>query len=171
MTDQFLGEMRVYPFNIVPTGWALCNGQLMPITQNTALFSLLGTTYGGNGASTFGLPDMQDSVPMHPGQGPGLSLRVLGEASGVDSVALLASEMPAHTHFMSHSVRSADNLNPEALALGTGNAIYVAPPPVSGQLAPQALPPAGGGLPHNNLMPYMTLSFCIALQGLFPARP
>ena len=171
--DQFVAEIRTFPFFFAPTGWALCNGQLLPISQNTALFSLLATTYGGNGESTFGLPDMQGNAPLHPGQGQGLSPRDLGETSGVESITLLESEMPAHSHSFSQSFRSADNLNPGTLALGTGNSIYIptANGPVTGQLAFQALPPAGGGLPHNNMMPYLTISFCIALQGAFPARP
>src|SRR5918997_1731319 len=100
MSDQFLAEIRIFPFNFAPTGWAFCNGQLMPISQNTALFALLGTTYGGDGKSTFALPDMQGNAPMHPGQGQGLSLRDLGEMSGVESITLLISEIPIHTHFV-----------------------------------------------------------------------
>ena len=98
MSDQFVAEIRIFGFNFAPTGWALCNGQILPISQNTALFSLLGTTYGGNGQSTFALPDMQDNAPMHPGQGPGLSLHDLGETGGEPFVTLLQSEMPAHAH-------------------------------------------------------------------------
>src|ERR1700749_4980497 len=107
MADNFLGEIRVFPYNFAPTGWALCNGQLLPISQNTALFSLLGTTYGGNGQSTFALPDMQGNVPMQPGQGQGLSQHFLGETSGVESVTLLVSEIPTHTHAI-----AADALDP-----------------------------------------------------------
>jgi microcystin-dependent protein len=170
MSDQFLAEIRIFPFNFPPTGWAFCAGQIMPISQNTALFALLGTTYGGDGKSTFALPNMQDNAPMQPGQGQGLSLRDLGEMSGVESITLLVSEIPIHTHAFSQSVRPADTLDPTGLAVGTGNAVYVAPPPTQG-LAFQALPPAGGGLPHNNMQPYLTLNFCIALQGIFPQRP
>ena len=170
MSDQFLAEIRIFPFNFPPTGWAFCAGQIMPISQNTALFALLGTTYGGDGKSTFALPNMQDNAPMQPGQGQGLSLRDLGEMSGVESITLLVSEIPVHTHSFSQSVRPADTLDPTALAVGTGNAVYVAPPPTQA-LAFQALPPAGGGLPHNNMQPYLTLNFCIALQGIFPQRP
>jgi microcystin-dependent protein len=170
VSDQFLAEIRIFPFNFPPTGWAFCNGQLMPISQNTALFSLLGTYYGGDGKSTFALPDLQGSAPMQPGQGQGLSQRFLGEQSGVESITLLVSEIPVHSHSFSQSVRPVDNLNPGGLALGTGNDVY-APAPPTVNLAFQALPPAGGGLPHNNMQPYLTLNFCIALQGIFPQRP
>lgn len=170
MSDQFVAEIRIFGFNFPPTGWAFCDGQLLPISQNTALFSLLGTTYGGDGKSTFALPDMQGNVPIHHGQGQGLSERFLGEMSGVESVTLLQSEIPVHTHIASQSVRPADNLDPGALALGTGNNIYDTTGP-NQQLAPQALAPAGGSLPHNNMMPYLTLNFCIAMQGIFPPRP
>ncbi|HYD23789.1 MAG TPA: tail fiber protein [Croceibacterium sp.] len=169
MTAPFVAEIRIFGFNFAPTGWAQCNGQLMPISQNTALFSLLGTFYGGDGKSTFALPDLQGSVPVHQGQGQGLSQRFLGEQSGAEFVTLLQSEIPVHSHSFSQSVRPADNLDPTALALGTGNAIYAAPGAIQ-QAAPQALGIAGGSLPHNNMMPYLTLNICIALQGAFPAR-
>jgi microcystin-dependent protein len=163
MSDQFVAEIRIFPFNFPPTGWAFCDGQLMPISQNTALFSLLGTTYGGDGKSTFALPDMQGNAPMQPGQGQGLSLRDLGEMSGVESITLLQSEMPVHTHSIrAHNIDAADTQNPSAdTSLAQSN---------QGQ-AFQSLPPAGGGLPHNNMQPYLTLNFCIALQGIFPQRP
>lgn len=170
MSDQFLAEIRIFPFNFPPTGWAFCQGQLMPISQNTALFALLGTTYGGDGKSTFALPDMQGNAAMQPGQGQGLSLRDLGEMSGVEQVTLLQSEIPFHTHTFSQSLRPADNLNPGGLSLGTGNSAYAGPQALA-QAAPQALAPAGGSLPHNNMQPYLTMNFCIALQGIFPQRP
>ena len=172
MSDQFVAEIRIFPFWFPPTGWALCNGQLMPISQNTALFSLLGTTYGGDGKSTFALPDMQGNAPMQPGQGQGLSLRDLGEMSGVESITLLQSEIPVHTHTLTAS--QADGLerfpSDQLTAQGIGIGLYAAPGALT-QMAFQALPPAGGGLPHNNMQPYLTLSFCIALQGIFPQRP
>jgi microcystin-dependent protein len=173
MSDQFLAEIRIFPFNFAPTGWALCNGQLMPISQNTALFALLGTTYGGDGKSTFALPDLQGSAPMHPGQGPGLSEYILGQAAGVESVTLLVSEMPFHTHSMNGATQDpalAKAISPDASwALSQGGGIYQAAQ--NTQLAPEAVAPAGGGLPHNNMQPYLTLNFCIALQGIFPQRP
>jgi len=144
----------------------------MPISQNTALFSLLGTTYGGNGQSTFALPDMQGNAPMQPGQGQGLSLRDLGETSGVESVTLLVSEIPSHSHQLKCSLDDADLAIPTpARSLAKGSSNLYAPGNGTQTMAFQALPPAGGGLPHNNMQPYLTLNFCIALQGIFPQRP
>lgn len=176
MSDQFVAEIRIFPFNFPPTGWAFCDGQLMPISQNTALFSLLGTTYGGDGKSTFALPDMQGNAPMQPGQGQGLSLRDLGEMSGVESITLLVSEIPFHTHTLSANAFQGDKSVPgpnEVLAESQGGNFYVtgASNPALSLMAVQSLPPAGGGLPHNNMQPYLTLNFCIALQGIFPQRP
>jgi microcystin-dependent protein len=169
--DPFVAEIRIFPFNFAPTGWAFCNGQLMPISQNTALFSLLGTTYGGDGKSTFALPDMQGNAPMHPGQGPGLSLHDLGETGGSETVTLLESEIPVHTHTLQASQSDGTDQSPldglYATGIGVGqyaNAGALTP------LAVSALTPAGGGLPHNNMQPYLTLNFCIALQGVFPPR-
>lgn len=173
MSDQFLAEIRIFPFNFAPTGWATCDGQLLPISQNTALFSLLGTTYGGDGKSTFALPDLKGRAPMHPGQGPGLSLHDLGEAAGAETVTLLTSEIPTHTHqFRVFNDVGEDRIpSPtEALARSTGGLLYGAPGPLV-TMAPEVLPPAGGGQPHNNMQPYLTFTFCIALQGAFPARP
>lgn len=169
MADPFVAEIRIFPFNFAPKGWAWCDGQLLPISQNTALFSLLGTTYGGNGTNNFALPDLQGRAPMHPGQGPGLSLHVLGETGGAETVTLHETEIPAHSHTLNTSIRPADSLSPAALAVGTGNNAY-APPGNSTSAAPQALAPAGGGQPHNNMQPYLTFYFCIALQGVFPPR-
>lgn len=173
MSDAFVAEIRIFPFNFAPKGWAFCNGQLMPISQNTALFSLLGTTYGGDGKSTFALPDMQGNAPMHPGQGPGLSLHDLGEASGSDTVTLLESGIPVHTHAMSGSSQPGEDASPsgEVLARSVGASLYQTT--VNANIVPlafQALSPSGGSLPHENLMPYLTLNFCIALQGIFPPR-
>jgi microcystin-dependent protein len=174
MSDPFVAEIRIFGFNFAPTGWALCNGQILPISQNTALFSLLGTTYGGNGQSTFALPNMQDSAPMHPGQGPGLSLHDLGEQGGSPFVTLLESEMPAHNHIVqAYTGDPADSRIPknnESLGAPAPGLLYN--PTTSGlkTMAPQAFAPAGGSLPHNNMMPYLTLNFCIALQGIFPPR-
>jgi microcystin-dependent protein len=172
MADPFVAEIRIFPFNFPPKGWAFCNGQLMPISQNTALFSLLGTTYGGDGKSTFALPDMQGNAPMHPGQGPGLSLHDLGEIGGSETVTLLESEIPAHSHGMRASLDNADLAIPtpaRSLAKASANMYSNVVPNIS--LAPEALPPAGGDQPHNNLQPYLTYNFNIALQGVFPARP
>lgn len=171
MADPFVAEIRMFPFNFAPKGWAFCDGQLLPLSQNTALFSLLGTTYGGDGKSTFALPDLQGRAPMHPGQGPGLSLHDLGETGGSETVTLLESEIPAHSHTLSTSVRPADSLNPGQLSPGTGNNMYTAAAGATlVAMAPDALAPAGGDQPHNNMQPYLTLSFCIAMQGVFPPR-
>ena len=173
MGDQFVAEVRIFPFNFAPTGWAKCNGQLLPISQNTALFSLLGTTYGGDGKSTFALPNLQGSAPMHPGQGQGLSLRDLGQMSGVENVTLLVSEIPAHTHAVNATASVADTPLPAdavpAQSVGDPRYAAIGAGPAT-TFAPQATPPAGGGLPHTNMQPYLTLNFCIALQGTFPPR-
>ncbi|MEA3064608.1 MAG: hypothetical protein QOJ27_1054 [Sphingomonadales bacterium] len=172
--DPFVAEIRIVPFNFPPKGWAFCDGQLMPISQNTALFSLLGTTYGGDGKSTFALPNLQGCSAMHPGQGQGLSQRFLGEQSGEETVTLLVSEMPTHTHTVNGlSALSTTTTPTSGTALGrsvNGNAYADA---ASGfqTFAPEALPPAGGSLPHNNLQPYLTLNYVLALQGVFPQRP
>ena len=177
MSDQFVAEVRIFPFNFPPTGWAFCDGQLLPISQNTALFSLLGTTYGGDGKSTFALPDMQGNVPIHPGQGPGLSLYDLGQTGGVETVTLLQSEMPAHAHGVGMAKNAlGDSITPAnsvwaTAAAGRGAAALYAPPAPTGTVNPNSLSPSGGGLPHNNMQPYLTLNFCIALQGIFPPRP
>jgi microcystin-dependent protein len=173
MADPFVAEIRVFPFNFPPKGWAWCDGQLMPISQNTALFSLLGTTYGGDGKSTFALPDLQGSAAMHPGQGPGLSLHDLGEESGVESVTLLQNEMPVHTHTAQASLGDADLQSPSSLnvlAEADGFAYKQTPFGSPATMAPQAITLTGGDLPHNNMQPYLTLYFNIALQGVFPPR-
>jgi microcystin-dependent protein len=172
MADPFVAEIRVFPFNFAPKGWAWCDGQLLPLSQNTALFSLLGTTYGGDGKSNFALPDLQGNAPMHPGQGPGLSLYDLGETGGSQTVTLLESEIPAHNHQINASVGDADLPAPgplNAMGVAAGGFAYASPGPLT-SLAPEALAPAGGDQPHNNLMPFLTLYFCIALQGVFPPR-
>jgi len=169
--DPFVAEIRIFPFNFAPRGWAWCDGQLLPLSQNTALFSLLGTTYGGNGKSNFALPDLQGRAPMHPGQGPGLSLHDLGETGGSETVTLLESEIPAHSHAQSASAADAISQSPNAEMLATGINIsqYAVPGPLT-PLSPNALAPAGGDQPHNNLQPYLTFYFNIALQGVFPPR-
>jgi microcystin-dependent protein len=175
MSDQFVAEIRMFAFNFPPTGWAFCDGQLLPLSQNTALFSLLGTTYGGDGKSNFALPDLQGSAAIQPGQGAGLSEILLGEMSGVESITLLLSEIPIHTHRVeANSFDPADLNTPSAsrvLALSSGVAAYQPTVSPAVAMSPQAITPAGGGLPHNNMMPYLTVNFCIALQGVFPARP
>ncbi len=176
MSNPFLAEIRIVPFGFAPKGWAFCDGQLLPISQNTALFSLLGTTYGGNGTSTFALPNLQGAAPMHAGQGPGLSLRDLGETGGEDAVTLLQTEIPTHSH-------AAQGLNAKAGQTSPSNAVwaqqqegrqplpaYSTNPGTTPAMSPSALATTGGSQPHNNLMPYLVLNFIIALQGVFPAR-
>jgi microcystin-dependent protein len=173
--DPFVAEIRIFPFNFAPKGWAFCDGQILPLSQNTALFSLLGTTYGGDGKSNFALPDMQGNAPMHPGQGPGLSLHDLGETGGSDTVLLLESEMAQHSHFMrAHNGDPADVQNPSSQTVlaqsSQGNAYTATTATGLVNFSTNILTPAGGGQPHNNLMPYLTLNFCIALQGVYPPR-
>jgi microcystin-dependent protein len=169
--DPFVAEIRIFPFNFAPKGWAFCDGQILPISQNTALFSLLGTTYGGDGKSNFALPDMQGNAPMHPGQGPGLSLHDLGETGGSETVTLLESEIPSHSHGLIAS--QADGTDQqggqELFASGIGLAMFAPPGPLTA-MSNQAIAPAGGDQPHNNMQPYLTLNFNIALQGVFPPR-
>ena len=171
MADPFVAEIRIFPFNFAPKGWAWCDGQLLPLSQNTALFSLLGTTYGGNGTSNFALPDLQGRAPMHPGQGPGLSLHDLGETGGVETVTLLESEMPLHSHAVSVSAGDGTDQTPanSKLATGIGIGQYAVPGALT-QLNQGGLSPAGGDQPHNNMQPYLTFYFNIALQGVFPPR-
>lgn len=174
MSDQFLGEIRIVSFNFAPTGWAFCNGQLLPLSQNTALFSLLGTTYGGDGKSNFALPNLQGRSPMHPGSGPGLTPRALGESGGRESVTLLQSEVPPHAHAWNVSARASNDNDPGAnVYLGAGSLTQqtYGPPDNLQDMAPEALAPAGGSVPHNNRQPYLTCNFVIALQGIFPSRP
>ena len=173
MADPFVAEIRIFPFNFAPKGWAFCNGQLIAISQNTALFSLLGTTYGGDGKSTFALPNLQGSAPMHPGQGPGLSLHDLGEMNGSETVTLLESEIPAHPHTLMAGADPANAQIPNSqvsLARSSGGSAYNPTGTGLVQMNSLALGLAGSGQPHNNMQPYLTVNFCIALQGVFPAR-
>jgi microcystin-dependent protein len=176
MADQFIGEIRIFPFNFAPYGWAFCNGQLVPISQNTALFALLGTNFGGNGTSTFGLPNLQGCVPVDFGQGTGLSYRNLGETGGEQQVSLQLSQLPGHTHaFQATTTRANTNTPDSQTSLAHSDPIFIytqaAGNPALSQLAAGAVGKSPvGGFPHDNMMPYLTLNFCIALTGLFPAR-
>jgi len=167
MSNPFIGEIRVFGFNFAPRGWAMCNGQLLAISQNTALFSLLGTTYGGNGQTTFALPYLRSRVAIHNGQGPGLSSYVMGQTAGVENVTLLVSEIPQHTHAVQCSTDDGNSGVPtNNFPAAFGQPIYTTTPnSVAGQTAP-----AGSNLPHTNVQPYLTVNFCIALQGIFPSR-
>ncbi len=180
MSSPFVAEIRVFGFNFPPRGWAFCNGQLLPISQNTALFSLLGTMYGGDGKSTFALPDLQGSCATFWGQGNGLQLWDQGQIQGSEFVTLLQSEMPAHQHVLSATTVNANSptaangqlakaIKGNIQVSNTGRMYSNIATPAT-PMSPFGLALAGGGLPHNNMMPYLTLNFCIALQGIFPAR-
>jgi microcystin-dependent protein len=175
MADPFVAEIRLFPFNFAPRGWAWCNGQLLPISQNTALFSLLGTTYGGNGQTNFGLPNLQGSAAMFSGQGPGLSLRDLGETGGSQTVTLLTTQLPLHTHTINGKV-AGGTPSPTNMVWGTSSTgksaanFYAPAAPAPVNMNAGALANAGSSQPHNNMMPYQTLYFNIALQGVYPPR-
>jgi len=166
MSEPFLSEIRIFSFNYAPKSWAMCNGQLLPINQNQALFSLLGTTYGGNGQTTFGLPDLRGSIPMHVGQG-----HTLGEKAGEAVHTLIQSEMPQHIHFLNASSQNANTPVPGNDLPASANNAYVNPAAGSlTTLQPATISNVGGSQPHENRQPYLTLTFCIALQGVFPSQ-
>jgi microcystin-dependent protein len=175
MSSPFVAEIRIWACNFPPSGWAFCNGQLMPISQNTALFSLIGTFYGGDGKSNFALPNLQASAPMFWGQGPGLSERFLGETAGAPYVTLLDTEMPVHAHSLMASPDPGDLPAPAPDRSLARSQPYLYKQPAGAApaqpLSLNAVAPSGGSQPHNNLMPYLTLNVCIALQGIFPSRP
>jgi len=170
MAEPFLGEIRLFPYNFAPRGWAFCNGQLLSISQNIALFSLLGTTYGGNGQTTFGLPDLRGRFAMSSGQGPGLSVRDLGEIDGTETVALTAAQMPAHTHALNGSTATATTTVPTGnLHAAPARPQYVAPGTTT-PLAAQSVGSAGSSQAHENMPPYLVLNYCISLEGIYPSR-
>jgi microcystin-dependent protein len=177
MSDPFVGEIRIFGFNFPPSGWALCNGQILPISQNTALFSLLGTNYGGDGKSNFALPNLQGSAPLQEGQGPGLSDYFLGQTGGAPTVTLLTNQIPSHNHVAGCANGVAGTLTTPAGNVWAPARVgrqaenrYSASPGTSPLMAAQAVGPAGNSFPHNNMPPYLAVNFCIALQGIFPAR-
>lgn len=176
MSAPFVAEIRIFANHFAPVGWATCDGQLMPISQNTALFSLLGTTYGGDGKSTFRLPDLNGSMPMHPGQGQGLGLRFLGESGGAATVALTAQQIPYHNHQLQAVTVAASQLAPgpstgfAANAAGQVNHIFSQNVAGAELVVPNPLLPAGADQAHNNRQPYLGMLFCIALQGVYPAH-
>ncbi|GGR33239.1 phage tail protein [Deinococcus ruber] len=172
MSTPYLSEIRMMSFNFAPRGWALCNGQLLPINQNQALFSLLGTTYGGNGQTNFALPNLQGRVPIHMGNG-----YIQGESSGERTHTLTASEVPAHIHPLNASTGAATAIAPASAGIPGGNVLAAPTFPVYAPagstqtvLAPAALLSSGGSQPHENMPPYLVMNFCIALQGIFPSR-
>ncbi len=172
MSEPFLAEIRIFAGNFAPRGWAFCNGQLLPIAQNTALFSLIGTTYGGDGRTTTALPNLQGRAPMHPGRGPGLTARRLGQRGGAETLTLSAAEMPNHTHGLmarnAPATANAPNTNTSLARSALGFAYKAQDPNVS--LADGALASDGGSQAHNNTQPYLTMNFIIALVGLYPSR-
>ena len=179
MGTPFLGEIKMVSFNFPPKGWAFCNGQTLSIQQNTALFSLLGTYYGGNGVTTFELPNLQSSVPVHQGQGPGLEDYIIGQTGGSETVTLIQSTVPSHSHFFNVTTATATsaaigtNLVPAKPTATNASAYAVSQSPpglVAETLASGACTFAGGSQPHLNLMPSLVINFCIALQGIFPSR-
>ena len=174
MSSPFVAEIRMVGFNFAPTGWATCDGQLLPISQNTALFSLLGTQYGGDGKSNYALPNLQGSSPIGQGQGPGLADRFIGESGGEQNVTLIASEMPAHNHAMNvYGGDPGDSRIPSpttSIAWTDPGNLYGTTLTGLAQMSPSAITPAGGSAPHNNMMPTLTVLFIIALQGIYPPR-
>ena len=170
MSEPYIGEIRMVGFNFAPAGWAFCNGQTLPISENDALFTLIGTTYGGDGQETFGLPNLQSRIPVHAGQGPGLTNRTLGEASGTESVTLTEQQMPTHTHQLYGSGNSATEETPQGNVTGQPvTNIYGNLPPFQ-EMAQNVVGPAGGNQPHDNVHPFQVISFVIALYGIFPPQ-
>lgn len=170
MAEPFLGEIRTFGFNFAPQGWAMCNGQLLPISQNTALFALLGTFYGGNGTTTFALPNLQGRVGIQQGQGQGLSPYNIGQVGGSETVTLIQNQMPAHSHGVAASDGNASGTRPGGSVLGrVQSAIYSAAPDGT-TMNPAMIATVGGSQPFGIIQPYLCLNFCIALQGIFPSR-
>ena len=172
-TTPYIAEIRIFPYDYAPSGWAFCNGQLLPISQNTALFSMIGTVYGGNAQTVFALPDLRARAPMHPGHAPGLTERTLGESGGTDTVVLLQSEIPSHIHSLTASAAIGTTNDPQgmtvAVPMGGGNLYRATGSPVT--MSASGMAPTGGNLPHNNMQPFLTLNFCIALVGEIAPRP
>jgi microcystin-dependent protein len=168
MSDPFIGEIQIYGFNFAPRGWSFCSGQILSIAQNSALFSLLGTTYGGNGIQTFGLPNMTGRTPLHTGQGSGLSNRTLGELAGSEGVTLLTTQIPSHTHTFSANSSDANTVLPTGNSLAKSSSNLYAAQNNGAIMQPLGI--TGGNQPHNNMQPYAVLNFCIALQGIYPSR-
>ena len=167
MAEPYIGEIRVFGFNFQPTNWALCNGQLLPIRENTALFSILGTQYGGDGVTTFGLPNLQGRVPVHPTAG-----EPSGQLSGTEACTLTLTELPSHPHQVNATAASAtSNVAAANVWAGTAAKNAYSSGVTKGPISPLALTPTGGGQPHENRQPYQVASYCIALVGLYPSRP
>jgi microcystin-dependent protein len=175
MSSPFIGEIRMFAGNFAPRGWAMCNGQISAISQNTALFSLLGTTYGGDGRTTFALPNLQGRTPTQAGQGPGLTNRTLGETGGAEIVTLTTGGLPNHTHLAGASTTTGSQVGPTdgvwaPSGASKGKKMYAAARGTGPAMSAQALTSAGAGQPHNNMPPYLAVNFIIALQGIYPSR-
>ncbi|REJ76582.1 MAG: phage tail protein [Acidobacteria bacterium] len=172
MSEPFIAEIRIFAGNFAPQGWAFCNGQLLPIAQNTALFSLIGTTYGGDGRTTTALPNLEGRAPMHPGRGPGLTDRRLGQRGGVETVTLTEAQLPNHNHSAQGGLGAANERNPgnhyPGQVAGRGTSVYA--PPTGTQVPFESLADSGGSQAHNNMQPFLTMNFIIALVGLYPSR-
>ncbi len=169
MSEPYIGEIRMFAGNFAPRNWAFADGQSLPIAQNTALFSLFGTTYGGDGRTTFNLPDLRGRSPIHDGQGPGLTPRVLGQVGGADSVTLAEVEMPNHTHTLFGNEEDGDENNPDGNTFARNNDVYRLPSGATlGAMASAITQGQGNGQAHDNLMPYIVVNFIVALQGIFP---
>jgi len=172
MATPFLAEVRMVGFNFAPVGWAACDGQLMAIDQNPALFAIIGTTYGGDGQVTFGLPNLQGRVPLHMGQGPGLSSYLIGQFSGESVTTLTSTQVPAHIHMFQGVSGAANSSDPTGkLPASNRTTSPYSVPAAASAMSPNAIAPAGGGQPHNNMQPYLSVMFIIALQGIFPSPP
>jgi microcystin-dependent protein len=170
MSQPFIGEIRMFAGNFAPTGWALCNGQLLSIAQNDALFALIGTTYGGNGQTTFGLPDLRGRIPVHQGAGAGLSNYLVGQAGGSESVTLISSQMPIHGHGVHCTSSDADRRSPKGALLARSREPAYADPGSAISLNPSAAGQAGGGQAHSNMQPFLCVNFIISLFGIFPSQ-
>lgn len=174
MSEPFIAEIRIFAGNFAPRSWAFCDGQLLPIAQNTALFSLIGTTYGGDGRSTTALPNLQGRAPMHPGRGPGLTARRLGQRVGAETVTLSEAQIPSHSHTVRATTNGGANITPDntaSIARSGGGIAYQTDTSANlVDLASSTLSTTGGGQAHTNLQPFLTLNFIIALQGLYPSR-
>lgn len=175
MSEPFLGEIRMFGGNFAPRGWAFCDGSLLSIAQNSALFAILGTTYGGNGQTTFALPDLRGRAPLNWGQGPGLTPRTLGESSGSETVTLISTQMPAHTHAIGAHSGQGDTFSPEGAVAAAAvdssqQPLNIYSTSVNTTMAAQTVSASGGSQPHQNMQPFLCVSFIIALEGIFPSR-
>ena len=170
MAEPFIGQIILVGFNFAPRGWALCNGQLLSIASNTALFSLLGTTFGGNGTTNFALPDLRGRVPIHFGMGPGLSNYTMGEAAGTESVTLISTQIPAHNHSLVASSATPTTADPTGAQLPVGSSRVYATAAAGAAMAPGSIGLTGGSQPHPNMQPYLTMNYVIATEGIFPSR-